>query len=55
MGRGPALTALPDVKSLNRAIEIYLGAAAMALHPPLNQLHQAVLGSVTPSPPGSTS
>lgn len=49
-GRGPGYTALPDVRTLNRAVELKLSAWAKAIDPPLLQRHEAVLGSLSLEP-----
>jgi hypothetical protein len=41
-GRGPAHTALPDVRSLNEAVKLYLQAATLAIRPPLNVLEDSI-------------
>lgn len=45
-GRGPGHTALPDIKTLNRAIELILKALAKAIDPPIEVLDDSVLGGV---------
>ncbi|HEY1244552.1 MAG TPA: portal protein [Hyphomicrobiaceae bacterium] len=49
-GTGPGWIAYPDVRTLNRAVEIKLGALAKALDPPLMQAEDAVLGTLSLEP-----
>lgn len=49
-GRGPGFTALPDIKTLNKAVELGLKAWAKALDPPLEVLDDGVIGSVRLQP-----
>lgn len=53
-GRGPGHTALPDILSLNKAIELTLMAWAKAANPPLLAVDDAVLGDVRSIPDGIT-
>jgi len=45
-GRGPGHLALPDVKTLNRLVELSLKAAAKAVDPPLLVEHDGLMGGV---------
>jgi hypothetical protein len=49
-GRGPSWIALPDIKTLNRAIELYLSAGAKAVEPTLLELFDSVIGPTTLEP-----
>lgn len=49
-GRGPGHTALPDIKTLNKAVELTLRAWAKAIDPPMKVLHQGVIGQVRLTP-----
>lgn len=51
-GRGPGSTALPDVKTLNKAVELGLKAWAKAIDPPLEVLDDGVIGNVRLQPSG---
>jgi hypothetical protein len=51
-GRSPAWTALPDIRSLNRAVEVWLAAAGKAIDPPLGVLDDGVMGTLTLEPAG---
>ncbi len=42
-GRGPLMLALPDIKTLNKTVEMVLRAAAYSLAPPLMVLHDGVV------------
>ncbi|HUT59101.1 MAG TPA: portal protein [Phycisphaerae bacterium] len=53
-GRGPGLTALPDVKTLNRAKELGLKAWAKEIDPPLLVKDAGVIGNVRTTPGGQT-
>lgn len=53
-GRGPGHTALPDILTLNKAIESTLMAWAKAANPPLLALDDAVIGNVNTTPDGIT-
>ena len=53
-GRGPGITALPDVKTAHRAQELSLKEWALAIWPPLKQVDQGVIGSVHLEPGGLT-
>lgn len=45
-GRGPGHTALPDIRTLNKAIELTLQAAGKALNPPGLVSHDAVIAEL---------
>jgi len=45
-GRGPGHLALPDVKTLNRLVELSLKAAAKAVDPPLQVAHDGIMAGV---------
>jgi len=49
-GRGPAWTALPDVKTLNRLVSLNLSALAKEVDPPILQRHEAVIGGLSLTP-----
>lgn len=53
-GRGPGHTALPDILSLNKAIELTLMAWAKVANPPLLALDDAIIGDVNTIPDGVT-
>jgi Bacteriophage head to tail connecting protein len=53
-GRGPGMTALPDVRTLNRAVELKLKAWAKAIDPPLKAKNDGIVGSVKLTPGGIT-
>jgi hypothetical protein len=53
-GRGPGHTALPDVKTLNKAVELTLKAWAKAIDPPLKAKDDGVIGQVRTWPSGIT-
>jgi hypothetical protein len=44
-GRGPGNTALPDIKTLNRAVELTLKALAKSIDPPIGVLEDTILGN----------
>lgn len=46
-GRGPALLAMPDIKTANKTVEMILKAAAFQLAPPLMVQHDGVLNPDT--------
>lgn len=46
-GRGPAWLALPDIKTLNRAVEVWLGTVGKNLDPPLLVDDDAMTGGGT--------
>lgn len=54
-GRGPGHTALPDVKTLNKAVELTLKAWAKAIDPPMKARHDGVIGNVKIRPGDVTS
>jgi hypothetical protein len=53
-GRSPAYNALPDIKTLNKAVELGLKAWAKAIDPPLLVEDDGVIGRVKTSPSGIT-
>jgi len=53
-GRSPAFNALPDIKTLNKAVEIGLKAWAKAIDPPLLVQDDGVIGRVRMTPAGIT-
>ena len=53
-GRSPAYNALPDIKTLNKAVELGLKAWAKAIDPPLLVEDDGVIGRVKTSPGGIT-
>ena len=53
-GRSPSYNALPDIKTLNKAVEIGLKAWAKAIDPPLLVQDDGVIGRVRMTPGGIT-
>jgi len=53
-GRSPAYNALPDIKTLNKAVELGLKAWAKAIDPPLMVEDDGVIGRVVTKPGGLT-
>ena len=53
-GRSPAYNALPDIKTLNKAVELGLKAWAKAIDPPLLVEDDGVIGRVVTKPAGIT-
>ena len=53
-GRSPSFNALPDIKTLNKAVEIGLKAWAKAIDPPLLVTDDGVIGRVRVTPGGLT-
>ena len=53
-GRSPSYNALPDIKTLNKAVEIGLKAWAKAIDPPLLVQDDGVVGRVRTTPAGIT-
>jgi len=53
-GRSPSYNALPDIKTLNKAVEIGLKAWAKAIDPPLLVTDDGVIGRVRMTPGGVT-
>jgi hypothetical protein len=51
-GRSPAQTAMPDIKSLNKARELLFRAWGKAIDPPIKVLDDGVIGSVKLTPSG---
>lgn len=45
-GRGPGINCLPDVRTLNRAVELKFGAVEKAIDPPMGVLHRGVMGNI---------
>jgi hypothetical protein len=53
-GRGPGHDALPDVKTLNKLVELTLKALAKVVDPPMKMKSDGVVGSVKLTPGGVT-
>ena len=53
-GRSPSYNALPDIKTLNKAVELGLKAWSMAIDPPLLVQDDGVIGRVRMTPGGIT-
>jgi len=53
-GRSPSYNALPDIRTLNKAVEIGLKAWAKAIDPPLLVTDDGVIGRVRTTPAGIT-
>lgn len=53
-GNGPGMVALPEVKGLNKTIELTLKSLAIAVQPPLKSRLNSVIGSVDVSAGGLT-
>jgi hypothetical protein len=53
-GRGPGLTALPDIKTLNKLVELKLKALGKFVDPPLKVRDEGVAGTVRLTPGGLT-
>ena len=53
-GRGPGMLALPDIRTLNKADEMVLDAAGMAIRPPTTSVTDAILGEIDLTPGGHT-
>mgnify|MGYP003633530481 CR=1 FL=1 len=53
-GRSPSYNALPDIRTLNKAVEIGLKAWAKAIDPPLLVIDDGVIGRVRTTPAGIT-
>ena len=53
-GRSPAYNALPDIKTLNKAVELGLKAWAKVIDPPLTVEDDGVIGKVRTTPSGIT-
>lgn len=49
-GRGPGYTALPDIKTLNKAVELKLKALSKMVDPPLMVRDEGVIGNVRLTP-----
>lgn len=52
-GRGPAMYALPDVKSCNKMMQIWLEGAQLAINPPLQMPDEGVVLPVRLTPGGT--
>jgi hypothetical protein len=53
-GRGPGTVALPDIKTLNKAVELALKAWAKIVNPPVKVRDEGVIGTVRLMPGGIT-
>lgn len=53
-GRGPGFTALPDIRTLNKSVELKLKALAKAIDPPLMVRDDGVIGRVSVAPAALT-
>lgn len=53
-GRGPSHTALPDVRSLNKIVELELRRIGLDVHPPMKELNGDVIGPIRMVPGGKT-
>lgn len=53
-GRGQGEIALPDIKTLNKEVELYLKALAKAVDPSLLVKHRGVIGRIRTMPSGIT-
>jgi hypothetical protein len=53
-GRGPGHTSLPDVRTLNKLVELKLRALAKAVDPPVKVRDNGVIGDVRLNPGGMT-
>lgn len=51
-GRGPGMSALPDVKMLQQMMKVHIRAAQKMIDPPLMTTHDSVLGPVRTMPGG---
>ncbi len=51
-GRSPSFTAMPDIKSLNKARQLLFRAWGKAIDPPMKVLDDGVIGSVKLTPAG---
>lgn len=54
-GRSPAINSMPDIRSLNRVVELELEALGLAVHPPLLVVDRGVLGTLRMVPNGINS
>lgn len=54
-GRGPTDTAMPDIRSLNKIVQLDLRRLAMDVHPPLKVLNGDAIGPIQMVPGGQTS
>lgn len=53
-GRGPAWTALPDIKVLNRQVQLKLRGLAKAIDPPMKMVEDGVIGKIFKTASGVT-
>ena len=53
-GRGPTDTAMPDIRSLNKIVELDLRALALDVHPPMKNLNGDTIGPIQSIPGGLT-
>lgn len=53
-GRGPGFIALPDIKTLNKAVQLELQALAMMIKPPMKSSDNGVIGNPKLIPGGIT-
>jgi len=53
-GRGPGWTALPDVKTINRQVQLKLRGLAKAIDPPMKMLEDGVIGKIFKTASGVT-
>jgi hypothetical protein len=53
-GRGPGFIALPDIRTLNKAVQLELQALAMMIKPPMKSSDNGVIGSPKLIPGGLT-
>lgn len=49
-GRGPGINALPNIRTLNRVVELMLRNAAKVVDPPLEVLNRNVIGDISLAP-----
>jgi len=45
-GRGPGINSLPDIRTLNRAMELGFGAWEKAIDPPMGVMFRSVMGNI---------
>lgn len=53
-GRGPGHTALPDIKTLNKAVEMNLKAWGIEIQPPIAAEDDSIIGDINLTPGGVT-
>lgn len=53
-GRGPGWTSLPDVKTINRQVQLKLRGLAKAIDPPMKMLEDGVIGKIFKTASGVT-